>query len=190
MPVVVSFSIHAELAIIIWEQVCLGAEIELCKDALHPTQILPHHVLAAHLERLWEVIELLVLGGFFQMLWFGLTCPLYVPFRTVWPDNTHTSCLKRIDDRVIDMSCLRYFEAKHHVVLFEVFLPCDLDLLELAQVWLASPITCFEESCALLHSGRSVTILASSVRIRLLFFSFVAVFGVGEVNTRRRLWLA
>ena len=80
MPVIISFTIHAKLAIVVRKEVCPGAEIEFLKYSFHPTNILPHHVFAPYLERLREVIKLLILGGFFQMLWFCLTCPLNVPF--------------------------------------------------------------------------------------------------------------
>jgi len=65
MPIVISFSVHAELAVIVREKVRLWTEIELGEDALHPTDVLPHHVFAADLERLWEMVELLILGRFF-----------------------------------------------------------------------------------------------------------------------------
>ena len=80
MPVVVSLSIHTKLAIVVREEVSPGAEIELLEHSLHPTNVLPHHVFSSNLERLWEVVKLLVFGSFFKMFWFRLTCPLHVPF--------------------------------------------------------------------------------------------------------------
>ena len=94
--VIVSLSVHAELAIVIWEQVRLRAEVEFLKDAPHPADILPHHVLASDLERLWEMIELLVLGRFFEVLWFGLACPLYVPLGAVWTHYAEAGILQSV----------------------------------------------------------------------------------------------
>ena len=48
--VVFGFTIHAEFSIIVGEKVRLGAKIEFGEDATHPTDVLPHHVLAANLE--------------------------------------------------------------------------------------------------------------------------------------------
>ena len=81
--VIVSLSIHAELAIVIREQVSLRAEVEFLEDAPHATDVLPHHVLATDLERLWEMIELLVFGRFLEVLRLGLACPLHVPLGAV-----------------------------------------------------------------------------------------------------------
>ena len=111
MPVVVSLSIHAKLAIVVGEEVSPGAEIELLEYSLHPTNVLPHHVFSTNLERLWEVVKLLIFGSFFKVFWFRLTCPLHIPFRAVWTDDSHSSCLERVDHRVVDVCCLRYFKA-------------------------------------------------------------------------------
>ena len=101
-----SLTIHAELAIIVREQVGLWTEIELLKHSLHPADILPHHVLATDLERLREVIDLLILGGFFQVFGLGLTCPHDIPFRAIWSNYAEASSLERIDHRIVDMRSL------------------------------------------------------------------------------------
>lgn len=56
VAVVVSLSVHRELAIVVWEEVSLRAEVVLREDTLHPTYVLPHHVFAANLERLREMV--------------------------------------------------------------------------------------------------------------------------------------
>ena len=93
VPVVISFSIHAKLAIVVREEIGPRAEIELLKYALHPTNILPHHVLPAHLKRLREVIQFLILCCLFEVFRFGLACPLHVPFRAVRANDSKASCL-------------------------------------------------------------------------------------------------
>lgn len=93
MPVIVSFSIHTELSIVVWENVCSWAEIKLLEDSFHPANILPHHVFSTDLEGLREVVELLVFCGLLKVFRFSLPCPLYVPFGAVWSNDTHTSCL-------------------------------------------------------------------------------------------------
>ena len=93
MPVIVCLPIHAKLAIVIGEKVSPGAEVELLEHSFHPANILPHHVFAPDLERLREVVELLILRSLFEMLWLRLASPLYVPFRAIRTDNTHSSCL-------------------------------------------------------------------------------------------------
>ena len=50
MPIIISFSVHAEFAVVVGEKVRLWTEIELGEDAFHAADILPHHVLAADLE--------------------------------------------------------------------------------------------------------------------------------------------
>ena len=111
MSVVVSLSIHAKLAIVVGEEVSPRAEIELLEYSLHPANVLPHHVFSSNLEGLREVVKLLIFGSFFKMFWFRLTCPLHVPFRAVRTDDSHSSCLERVDHGVVDVSCLRYFKA-------------------------------------------------------------------------------
>ena len=111
MPVVVSFSIHAKLAIVVGEEVGPGAEVELLEHSLHPTKVLPHHVFSSNLEGLREVVKLLIFGCFFKVFWFCLTSPLHVPFRAVWSNDSHSSCLERVDHGVVNVSCLGYLKA-------------------------------------------------------------------------------
>jgi len=80
VSVIFSFSIHAELSIVVREKICLRAEIELLEHALHSANVLPHHVFATNLERLWEMIHLLILCGLFEMLRLYLSGPHNVPF--------------------------------------------------------------------------------------------------------------
>ena len=96
MLVVVCFSVHCELSEVVREEVGLRAEIVLGKHPPHPAKILPHHVFTANLEGLREVIDLLVLSGFLQMLWFRLASPHDVPFRAVRSHNPATSCFQRV----------------------------------------------------------------------------------------------
>ena len=49
MPVIFSFTIDAELAVVVREQVGLGAKVELTEDFAHPLVVLPHEVFAADL---------------------------------------------------------------------------------------------------------------------------------------------
>ena len=63
--VVVSFSVHAEFAVVIWEEVSLGAVIVLRERPLHSHVVLPHEIFAANLERLRIVVDFLVLGCLF-----------------------------------------------------------------------------------------------------------------------------
>jgi hypothetical protein len=124
------------------------------------------------------------------MFWFGLSCPLDVPFRAVWPYNTHSSCLETINHRIVNMSCLRYLETQHHIMLLEVFLSRHLDFLELTQQRLAGPVISLEESYPLFLALRCWVIAFSGAVLICLFFIFVTILGVGEENTSRGLWLA
>ena len=94
--VIVSLSVHAELAIVIWEQIGLRAEVEFLEDAPHSTDVLPHHVFTTDLERLREMIELLVLGRFLEMLRLGLACPLHVPLGAVWTHYAEAGILQSV----------------------------------------------------------------------------------------------
>ena len=67
------------------------------------------------------------------MLRFSLTSPLYVPFRTVRTYDSEASILQSIDNRVVNVSSLRYFETEHHIMLLEVLLASNLHLLEGAE---------------------------------------------------------
>lgn len=93
VPIVISFPIHAKLAIVVREEISPWTEIKLLKHALHPTNVLPHHVFSANLKRLRKVIQFLILCSFFQMLWLRLTRPLHVPFRAIRTNYSKTSCL-------------------------------------------------------------------------------------------------
>lgn len=132
MPKVLSFTVHAELAIILRKEVGLGTEVELGENFAHSTYILPHKVFAAHLERLWEVIHLLVLSCFFKVLRLCLPGPHDVPLGAIWAYYAEPSCLQRVDNRVVNMSSLRDLEAKDHIVLLEILLAGHLNLLELS----------------------------------------------------------
>lgn len=98
MPKVLSLTVHAELAIILGEEVRLGTEVELGENFAHPTYILPHEVLAAHLERLWEVVHLLVLSCLFEVLRLGLPCPHDVPLGAIGAHYAEPCCLQRVDN--------------------------------------------------------------------------------------------
>ena len=137
---VFGFAIHAEFAVVVGEEVRLRAKVEFGEDATHPTDVLPHHVFAADLERLWEMVQLLILGCLFKVFGFGLASPLHVPFGAVWAHNTETSILQSIDYGVVDVSCLRNLETEHHVVLLEVLLASYLNFLERSKQRLRRPI--------------------------------------------------
>ena len=128
--VVIGFSIHRKLSEIIGEEVSLGAEIILGENSSHPTEVLPHHIFATNLERLREMIYLLVFSSFFHEFRFRLTSPLNVPFRAVGSNYSTTTCFQWVNDRVINMSRFGYFETKSHVVLLEVLLFSNLNFLE------------------------------------------------------------
>ena len=164
VPIVLSLTIHAELTIIFWEKVSFRAKVELGEDFAHSTDVLPHEVLAAHLEWLWEMIHLLILGGLFEMLRLGLTGPHDVPFGAIWAHNSESCCLQRVDYRVIDVSSLWNLETQDHVVLFEVFLASHLHLLELSKMRFGGPVVCFQEACPLLHCRWSCLSFCLSIR--------------------------
>lgn len=111
MSIVFWFSIHRELSVVIREQICLWAEIELSENSSHPTQIFPHHIFAAHLERLGEMVHFLVLSGFFEVLRFSLASPHHVPFGAVRTHDSETCCLQCIDDWVVNMRSFRNFKS-------------------------------------------------------------------------------
>ena len=96
MLVVVCFSFHCKLPEIIWEEVGLRAEVVLGENPSHPAQILPHHVFAADLEGLGEVIHLLVLASFLEVIWFRLARPHDVPFGAVRANNSAASNFQRV----------------------------------------------------------------------------------------------
>ena len=98
MPIVVSFAVHAELSIVIGEDIRSWAEIKLLEDSLHPANVLPHHIFATDLEGLWEVVKLLVLCGFLQVFRLGLPSPLHVPLGAIRSNDAHTSCLQCVDN--------------------------------------------------------------------------------------------
>ena len=150
VSVVVRLAIHAELAVVIGEDVGSRTEIELGKDAFHPANILPHHVFAADLERLGKVVQLLVLRRLLQVLRLRLPSPLHVPLGAVRPDYSHSSCLQRVDHGVVDVGGLGDFEAEHHVMLLEILLSRHLHLLELAKEWLAGPVARLQKGGPLL----------------------------------------
>jgi len=142
VAVAFSLAIHAELAVVVGEDVGLGAEIVLGKNAPHSADVLPHHVFATNLERLREMVQLLVLRCFFQVLGLCLACPLHVPFRAVRSYDAEPCCLERVDHRVVDVSSFRDFEAQHHVVCFKVVLSGHLHFLKLSQLWFECPVRC------------------------------------------------
>ena len=134
MLVVVCFSVHGKLPEIVGEEIGLGAEVVLGENTSHPAEVLPHHVFAANLEGLWEVINLLVFRGFFHEFRFRLASPLNVPFRAVGPNNSTTSGFQGVDNGVVNVSRFGYLESKSHVVLLEVLLLSNLHFLERFQM--------------------------------------------------------
>ena len=149
MPIILGLTIHAELSVVIREQVSLRAKVKLTKDLSHPLVILPHQVLTAHLIGLREMVQFLVLCRLFQMIRLCLTGPHDVPLRRVGPNDSEASCLQSIDHRVVDVCCFGDFEAQDHVVLGEVLLSRHLNLLELLEQRLCRPVACLQKASAL-----------------------------------------
>ena len=156
MPEVLGLTVHAELAIVFGEEVRFWTEVELGEDFAHPAYVLPHQVLAPHLERLREVVHLLVLSCLFEVLGLGLTGPHDVPLGAIGAHYAESSCLQRVDDGVVNVGSLGDFEAEDHIVLLEVLLASHLHLLELSQVRFCRPAVCLQEACSLFHLRRCV----------------------------------
>jgi len=137
MLVIVSFTIHAKFAVVVWEEVRFGTVVVLGEGPLHALVILPHEVLAPNLERLRVVIDFLVLRRLFQVLRLRLPRPHHIPLGTVWADDSAAARFERVHHRVVNMGCIRYLKAHSHVVLLEVVLVGNLHLLERPQAaWL------------------------------------------------------
>ena len=98
MLIVFGLSVHAKFPEVVREKVCLGAEVEFTHAFAHATQVLPHEVFAANLERLWEVIHLLILSGLLQMIRPCLPRPHDVPLGGVRSNDPKTSCLQCVND--------------------------------------------------------------------------------------------
>ena len=149
--VVVIFSVHDELPVVVWEEVSLWAEVILLEDSSHSAEVLPHQILAADLETLWKVIDFLILRCLLEVFRFGLSCPHNVPFGAVGANYPEASILQTVDYRIVDVSGFCYLEPKCHVVMLEVVLLGDLHFLELTQIWSLVPFDDLEETCTLLH---------------------------------------
>ena len=128
--VVVRFAVHGEFPEVVGEDVGLRAEIELGEHPPHPAEVLPHHVLAANLEGLWEVVDLLVLSSLLEMLWLRLASPHAVPLRAIRSYNSAATGLQRVHHGVVDVGRFSDLEPKGHVVQLEVLLLCNLHFLE------------------------------------------------------------
>ena len=160
VSIIFSFSIHAELSIVVREKICLWAEIKLLENTLHSANVLPHHVFSTNLERLREMVHFLIFCSLFEMLRLDLSCPHNVPFWTIRANYTETCCLQSVDYRVINVSCLTNLESKHHLMLLEVLLAGYLNLLKLTELGLGCPVACLQEcQCCLLHIRRGVFVI-------------------------------
>lgn len=59
-------AVHLELSEVLGEQIGSWTEVKIWQGLLHTGDVLPHQVFSAHLERLREMVDPLVLGGVLQ----------------------------------------------------------------------------------------------------------------------------
>ena len=78
MLIICGLSIHTELPIIIWKNVCLWTKWKIVwirKHSLSPLNVFPHQVFSSKLKTLRKMINLLVLWSVFELFRFAHACP-------------------------------------------------------------------------------------------------------------------
>ena len=121
--------------------------------------IFPYHVFAAKMVGIQEVVKLLILSSFFDLVWNCHTCPHNIPLRTVRSNNSTASCFQRVYYWVVYVCRVTVFKPKYHVILGKVILLSDLYFLERFQLCLARPVDNLEERSSLLHCLRSLALI-------------------------------
>ena len=109
-----TFTLDAEFTVVLREDVGLRAKVKLTcplKHLLRPLNVLPHQIFSPNLERLGEVVYLLILRRVLELLRLAHSGPENVPFCTVWRDDSYSCCLHSIDNRVVYVCGIMHFKA-------------------------------------------------------------------------------
>ena len=88
---VLRLAIVAEFAVVIWKKIGSRAKVKFFKLALQTCIVLIHKILAANLEWLWKVVDLLVLRNILKLFGFCYACPKHIPLWAIWTYNPKAS---------------------------------------------------------------------------------------------------
>lgn len=128
MLIICGLSIHTELPIIVWKNICLWTKWKIVwirKHSLSPLNVFPHQVFSSKLKTLGKMINLLVLWSVFELFRFAHACPKYIPFWAVWWDNSYSCGFHSINYRVINVCWIMNFKTKRHVFVHHFVLMND-----------------------------------------------------------------
>mmetsp|Transcript_26311 Transcript_26311/g.40151 ORF Transcript_26311/g.40151 Transcript_26311/m.40151 type:complete len:238 (-) Transcript_26311:2287-3000(-) len=113
-------SLDAELAVVLWEDVGLRAEVEVVgarEHLLGAEQVLPHEVFPSYLEALREMVDLLILARILQLVRLAHASPDDVPLAGTGRHDSNAGRLHSVNDRVVDVGGVVHLEAQGHVLL-------------------------------------------------------------------------
>lgn len=101
--VVLSFAIKQELIVVCGEQIGGRSDVELfAKLVAHSVHVLPQQVLAAQLDRPWEMVNFLVFVHLADLLVLGVAGPDHVPVVGLL-DHLEASVFEPVDHCVVDV---------------------------------------------------------------------------------------